>query len=217
MIISHRLKWVFIHIPKTGGTSIKHIIRYDDRFKHDVNTGKYETEESVLSKLTTELWAHSNIVEISKYLKDHGYEPKDYFKFAFIRNPWDHTVSRFEYWKQVMCKKKKDNCSSTLWKEILWIQKISFKDFIRTKKFGWIYKNSIFNKHNELLVDFVGRFERLQDDFNIICDKIKAPNVELPCMNKTNHSHYRTYYDNDDIEIVRKQHENIIELGNYKF
>ncbi len=52
-------------------------------------------------------------------------------------------------------------------------------------------------------IDFLGRFENLQHDLNIICDRLEIPRQELLVLNKTDHSNYRTYYD----EVTRKRVE----------
>ncbi len=98
MIISHSLKYVFTHSPKTGGTSISNFLKQPI----------YKPDIYVLTPLKDgeELRTHAPTRHIIKYLKKEGYNPEEYFKFVFVRNPWDRMVSHYEYYLQHMSKSK---------------------------------------------------------------------------------------------------------------
>ena len=66
-MISHKHKFIFIHIPRTGGTSIENLLtKVDERDKHE------------------SLFSLEKKVDISSF-----------FKFSLIRNPWDITISKY--------------------------------------------------------------------------------------------------------------------------
>ena len=66
-------------------------------------------------------------------------------------------------------------------------------------------------------LDFLLRFEHLNEDFAKVCAAIDIPFTPLPHINKTNREHYTTYYDEEIVEIVRQRHWREIEFGGYQF
>lgn len=217
MIISHKnhLKYVFVHVPKTGGTSMKQIL-FSEKFKCD-ECG-WVIEEKYNGALTNkELFTHASAKEIINYLNKNQYNSNEYFKFGFIRNPWDMVASNFEYYKQKMS--KLSNLPPEEQIKVDASQK-SFLDFLNAteKASGW-FASRIFT-NNKLNLDFVGKFENIIEDSQIIFKKILGINYEyinLPHSNATIRKHYKYYYNNTTKKIVEKQFSKIIKLGKYEF
>jgi chondroitin 4-sulfotransferase 11 len=195
MIISHKYKFVFIAIPKTGTQSIaEFFIRLDP-------------ETIVVPK-------HAKISDLNKYLKS----SKDYYKFCFVRNPFDRVVSMYYQWKKPLYIYKKerkylfDLSNNNSFSEFIRILKEDRPDFWKDEiEFNYI---SIDNK---LAVDFIGRFENLQEDFNKVCERLGINNSTLPKINSSKHRHYSNYYEEDTKKIISKEFKKDLDFFKYKF
>ena len=191
-MINHKHKFVFIHIPKTAGTSIESLFINNAHIK-DV-PGKHNMVRDIGSEFL-----------------------KKYFSFTFVRNPWSRMVSYYEF----RIKRSFDmyNHGDSFKKWISFLHSSDVKR-IDAYQFNLAIKNQyefLINKSNEISVDFIGKFENLQEDFNTICDKIGIPYQELPHENKSKHKHYTEYYDDETRSIVAEKYAKDIEYFGYKF
>jgi hypothetical protein len=156
------------------------------------------------------------------------YQPEDwarYFKFTIVRNPWARLVSCYQD-KIIRLKPTASNLRSAKHgNNLRWqlnLQKPSFKEFLEivTKAENIQADDHWDTYHNRVVfedVDFIGRLENIQEDFNTICDKLGIPQLELPHRNKSKHKHYSEYYDDESIELVAKAYKKDIDLFGYKF
>jgi hypothetical protein len=195
--------FVYIHIPKTGGTSVRSALRIDESFhftalrmKHRI--GNYEWERS--------------------------------FKFCFVRNPWDRLVSWFYFNRDHLRYEGYDHKDdiSNIDKNITfdeWIKDGCQHNWAR----DWLLPEQencplrqftfIMDENNNCLMDFVGRFENLQKDFDYVLDKINF-NVQLPKLNVTsgrNDRHYREFYTPETRKIVGQMFEEEIDYFEYRY
>jgi hypothetical protein len=146
---------------------------------------------------------------------------KNYFSFSIVRNPWDRLLSCYTQ-KIVKQKPPAGQKRPAYFRWELNYQKPSFKDFIRIIAEN---KNIKRDRHWDLYhniipvsdIDFIGRFENLQEDFNIVCDKIGIPQQQLPHQNKSKHKHYTEYYDDETRQIVAEKYAKDIEYFGYTY
>ena len=75
----------------------------------------------------------------------------------------------------------------------------------------------LIDSNDRVQMDYICRFENLQEDFNKVCDDIGFPKTELPYYNKSNHLHYSTYYDEETKDIVARRFSKDIEYFGYQF
>jgi hypothetical protein len=74
----------------------------------------------------------------------------------------------------------------------------------------------LIDKNGKIIVDFIGRFENLSEDFDVIRNKLKI-SAKLPKLNATSHGSYRDAYDNEMIDFVYKYCKRDIKEFGYEF
>jgi hypothetical protein len=71
--------------------------------------------------------------------------------------------------------------------------------------------------NNEIVVENIIRFENLKQGFDDMCKTLQVPHIKLPHLNKTKHTHYTDYYDDETRELVAKKYAKDIETFGYEF
>jgi hypothetical protein len=196
--ISHENRCLFFHIPKTAGSSIGELgfLSYK---------GHYPRAKWAKLWMSSARW-------------------NDYFKFCFVRNPWDRFISLYSYYRNMTPNHKwyvgrnveisNDVRQFADFPEFCF----SFKNakwknhFMFDEQWTWVAK-----KPDELLVDFVGRFESINDDFSHICERLGLPDLKLGHANKSKHRNYREYSNQKTIDFVADVYGNDVRAFNYDF
>ena len=179
--------FVFIHINKTGGSSVQKAL--DIPFEHDTALEK-------IACMGLKRW-----------------EKK--YSFAVVRNPWDKVVSHYHY--RVLTNQTglgANTIGFNQWvKRTYGEQDPTF--YNNPKMFmpniGWIA-----DEQNNILVNKVIRFENLDTEFDEVCGELRL-SVELPHVKKSKHNHYSRYYDQDTIQIVSEWFKSDIDAFGYQF
>ena len=145
------------------------------------------------------------------------------YKFTFVRNPWDRVVS---VWKQFK-KDKKYLANKELpldlpfGKYVNMIEGYNFESF--QPNLDWIYwhlypqHKHVVDENGETIIDFIGRFESLQKDFDYVCAVLDIPASKLIRANRTIHKHYSHYYTKENQKVIHDKFKTDIDLFNYKF
>jgi chondroitin 4-sulfotransferase 11 len=211
--ISHRLRCIFVHIPKTAGTSVEQALgMFGDWRQEDLQmmfgyTGRRMPNGEELS---SPFLQHLTARELSKILPT---EIWSYFRFAIVRNPWDRMVS-------VYSNKDPHLCNLARMQGIEF-DGTSFDDFVaKTMELDHAHlrpqTDFVLGEHGELLLDYVGKWERLAQDFADVCDRLGVQ-LTLPRENISQRSHYRDYYSQSSRDMVAARYQADIEMFDYEF
>ncbi|MDX1472443.1 MAG: sulfotransferase family 2 domain-containing protein [Flavobacteriaceae bacterium] len=194
MLISHRHKYVFVQLPRTGSTTIGRELRsvYDG---HEI------------------LYKHCSY---SEFLKVANEEEKQYFAFSCIRNPLDDAVSRYfklktnfrgRYTDPQKLRRRRENLIERIEDKLFrYIQEndANFEDFF-LRFYVIPYNDWSSVDHKDL--DFVIRFENLQEDFSKVLKLIGLEQERpLPVRNKTpdRERTYLSYYTPRTIKRAKR-------------
>ena len=222
-MISHLKKFIFIHTPKCAGISM---FRTLSKYIDETHFGHYSPME----------------------YNDNQFA--DYFKFAFVRNPWDRYVSLYDYWTINVHKLGHFHAEDTETAKLISKHADSFSKFcklpneflLKIHKTHFLTQVEFLNiiGKNKNTLDFIGKYESLQTDFNTICRHINIKQTQLVHINRTtNHmsiakklkidfdkllikrkkkfSNYVDYYDDETRSLVAKKYAKDIDYFNYKF
>lgn len=219
MVYNEDKKFMFIHLPRTGGTFINNVLRYDIKSKSPYKDNHYD---------------------VKTYFDELGLKLPDYKIFTVVRNPWDWYVSLYEYGIQnnaseyrVFRKKSEDTFSNWLNNiihfnaneeelEDEYENSTSYFYKKHTKKnfpIGWLtfrYFYSIGLPCDVLI------FESLNTDLKTYLQGFYGPKTfdlidTMGKINKSNKKDYKEYYTGKDIDLVKEKENYIISKFNYTF
>lgn len=136
---------------------------------------------------------------------------KKYFKFAFVRNPWDRVVSC--YCNKVLTQ------GQYSFRECFGKGFDYFVDYISRQNLETA--DAHIRLQTALIpldkVDFVGRLENFNEDLLYVMSMLGLNHVAIPHKNKTHHTHYSTYYTKKTRRIIAEKYRKDIEAFGYQF
>lgn len=221
MIINHTFKFIFIHIPKTAGTTVSEFLSKLTTYA-DLELGGTAFGESLqhLYRKKYGLSKHSPSFEVIKLIGER--EWIRYFTFSFVRNPFTRIYSIYNF-------SKKWEGLPEEYKNLM-DQFESFEEFVLSgileKDPGYdnIFKPQVFwvtNPHNrKILVDFIGRVENLKSDLLYILKIIDAKKLipfldNLPVLNRSERFDIAVYENPAVVDAIRKIYDIDFKLFGY--
>jgi len=191
-MISDNKKFIFIHIPKNGGTSIQEMLldylNCSYEYNNDIGLIKFKDEYGTKK--------HSSLLKITKAIGRKNI--RKYYKFTVVRNPYDRFISMY-FWAL----KYKYRINQSIQEVLMRNDKINYNyakeiismDFARPQT-RWL------KVCNKIKIDYIIRLENIQDGWNYVCNKINIPNSVVPKLNSNKHGYYGKYYYNELKELI---------------
>ena len=204
-MISVKNKFLFIHIPKTAGNSIQSVLK---RYSEDniVRLTKFQDgiDRFEIRNNHFDVTKHSTLAEYEKAIKPKLFN--QLYKFTVIRNPWDRMISfyfsphrRTEIWDESEFRALVDRVKTA-------------SEYL-TLDYGFPGNNHLRWQG----IDYVLKFENIDDDFHTLCQLLNIKSVRLPKKNQSIRKHYSYYYNPELIELIKQKFSDEIEIGNYEF
>ena len=186
-------KVIFIHVPKAAGSSVtRALFDLDNQIGH-LPLNWYERMDSL------------------KF--------EEYFKFAFVRNPWDRFISAYHFLRQGGIGPKDEP----------WAQFLQQFDSVEHFITSWLEPDNvkrnlhflpqhefITNRYGAIGLDFMGRTEEIEADLLSVAEKL-GKEVQMPHVNASKRNPYQQYYSERSRDIVAEVYAKDIKMLGYSF
>ena len=182
-------KVIFIHINKTGGTSIYNALGLKNKI--------HITARHIIDQIGEDEW-------------------KNAYKLSFVRNPWDKVVSHYKY--KVKTNKQNLKVNTLSFKEWVMKTYGNNKDYyyfnnpiMFQPQLDWLVDHK-----GNIDINFIGKFEHIEEDFQKLCAHLGIEK-KLPHLNSTSKDNYKDFYDDTTKEMIAHWFKKDIEKFKYEF
>ena len=207
MIVSHRHKFIFVAVPKTGTHSVRQALREQLGPDDIEQVGLFVNKRFPFAELAKIQHGHLSLQQIRPFLGEQAFA--DFFKFAFVRNPFDRFVSYCAFMTRDGDAFQRE--PRQVMRHILFTVRPLHHVLFRPQH------ELVVDDAGKLLADAVGRVEDMQDSYDRICARIGIPSAALGQVNSSRRGGYRDYYDQQLIDGVSELYRRDLELFDYRF
>jgi Sulfotransferase family len=207
MIVSHQHRFIFAAIPKTGTHSVRQALREHLGPDDIEQVGLFVNKRFPFEELAQIRHGHLGLQQVRPFVGEAAFA--EYFKFAFVRNPFDRFVSYCAFMTRENGAFERD--PGAVMRRILFevrpLQHILFQP----------QYTLLVDDGGRLLADLVGRVEDMQASYDAICARIGIPSAPLGQVNSSRRGSYRDYYDQVLIDGVAELYRRDLDLFDYQF
>jgi len=221
-MISKEHRCIYIHIPKTAGTSIEKKLGHFETLKQNIQDHRTVAEIELLTDRKQHLKNSLYSLKLGKWNRAPLHarnaltpqltekEFQEYYKFSFVRNSWSRMYSWYRNVLKDDFHRRKYNIVDPNY---------SFEEFIKTKvdpnRFSQLYY--LTNKKGNVNMDFIGRFENLNADFKKVAGKLDLEDSHLPKLLMWQYNHYTEFYNATTKDLVYKLFKDEIDYFNFEY
>ncbi len=212
--VNDHKRLVYISIPKVACTSLKIAL-----FSRELENRDNKNEYMGIHRLATEYCHHQLPAGCRKY-----------FKFAFVRNPFDRLVSCYADKARTAVQHNGKYYFSSKYNHVLirklygnsFSQDMAFEDFIRLvhripdclSDAHFKSQYSVLYRKGKPVTDFVGHFENLASDWDKIAQRFDLPPLQQK--NIADRSYWKDYYSSSGtVKLVADRYKNDIDHFGY--
>lgn len=175
MIVSKSNRFVFIHNPKAAGSSVRDVLLDYNDFPIELWHQKYIPD----LQRTVDM-SHLSAQELNVVLRQEGYPPgflNNVFTFGFVRNPYSRFLSSLKEFSR-----QNSVDLSTPGQIAEFVDRYLHPAVIQ---YDWNFshfrpQHLFFYSGTKRVVDFLGRFHHLHQDWATICANLNITVTDLP-------------------------------------
>lgn len=203
-MISHERKFIFVHTPKTAGTSVEECLK------------DYGIMQQGPRNFNSIYFKHITARELKRMLGD---QYDNYFKFSVIRNPWDWLISTYEFNRGISYPFMRGTPFTMPGRVPPELVKMPFTQWIVwfSEGFKMQQYDVVSDNKGNCLVDYIIQFEELQTGLEHVLNHLGLPlPKDIPRLKASNRKSIGSYYKClADVELVEKYFPLDVRLFNY--
>ena len=207
MILSHSKQFIFFAVPKTGTHAVREVLRegqVDGDWEQQVLFGQQYSPIAEIAKIGH---GHVTAQQLAPHLDPILW--RNYFKFAFVRNPYDRFIS--------ICFFLNRNNPAFAESPLEWMKLAAQRSQFRNRVLVMPQYLQLINNERRLALDFIGRYETLQASVDEVCKNLQIPVRRLKKTNTSEHKGYREYYDEELKSAVETVYAEDLRRFNYSY
>ena len=205
MIFAGSRGFIFFAVPKTGTHAVREAIRPhlgEGDWEQQLRFGK---QLSPLPEIAAVNHGHVSYQQLCSALGVSAIS--ELFRFAFVRHPFDRFVSVCAFLARTDPSYEQDPTD--------WMKRALLRPQFCKRVLVAPQHTLLSDETGKVALDFIGRYESLQADFDAVFDRLALPKATLPHRNRSEHDAYQNLLDNDLKDALWQRYEQDFVAFNY--